>query len=167
MSARRATPWLAILLLLAVAHLGMTCDPTSPPPPDHWLQVEVENVYPAGAGYFLETSVFVHTDAPFQAIDLSVDWQGEDLTVRPILHADFDDDGVPFGPPLPIGVATGPIALRDVRHDTPAPSGGVCVAQLWLYAPNGGEVTVDASGVVGRPDGTTATLASGAITHTP
>jgi hypothetical protein len=168
MNRRTLFTWWVPLALAASAQLGVSCDLGSPPPtPNTAVRLEIENVYPAGAGYFLEVSLFVDSTQPFQAIDLTLDWQGSGLTVRPILHPDFDDDGAPFGAPLPLGLETGPFDLVDVRHVTPAPPGEVCVAQIWVYAPNGGEAHIDASGGLGRPDGSVAITAPDSITYLP
>jgi hypothetical protein len=168
MSSRTPLVWFATLALVAAAQLGVSCDPGAPPTtPNTSVRLEIENVYPAGAGYFLEVSLFVDSTQPFQAIDLSVDWQGAGLSVRPTLHPDFDDDGVPFGAPLPLSLEVGPYDLVDLRHATPAPAGEVCVAQIWVFAPNGGETRVDASGALGRPDGSVAHAAPDSITYLP
>jgi len=165
---RTAILWLAALALAAATQLGASCYSSTPPPaPDTSLRLEVQNVYPAGSGYFLVLSLFVDSAQPFQAFDVSADWQGDSLTVRPLLDGEFDDDGTPFGAPLPIGIQTGPIGLRDVHHATPAPSGTVRVAEFWVNAPNGGATSLSVKGTLGRPDGSLATAAAGSLTYTP
>ena len=151
MRARRT--WIAIAVLAVPLMLGAQC--TLPPvaTPGTSTALELVTAYPMPSGYFLQLSLRVDTDQSFQAIDVTLDWQGDSLRLRPLLDPEFDDDGVALNGPLPLEVAAPPYQLADLRHGDAAVTGSVGLLNVWLRAPTGGDSEVTATVTLARPDG--------------
>jgi hypothetical protein len=156
MSSRHPLPQLLLALVALLSlQLGGDCgggyvDPDSPPA---MLHVQPGKVFYFSGGYFLRVDVSVTTSEPFQAWDLTLEWNTdvlEELGSQP--HADFDDDGSFFGEEQ-VDQGAGRANLVDLRHGGEGASGTVYVARTWFIARSGGAADVHVHGEVASGDG--------------
>ena len=152
MKARRPA-WIAIVALVLPFLLGVQHCGQPGPDPGTSLDLALVSVFPTPGGYFLQLALRVDTDQSIQSVEISLDWQGDSVAIRPFLDAEFDDDGVALGGPLPLTVATPPFVMADLRHGAAAVSGDIGLAEIWVSAPYGGATDFTAAVVMARPDG--------------
>lgn len=163
MRPRRLRIWTAVLLGVLAFATGGTCGGESSSGsrsakssgPTAALRVEPAQVVYFAGGYYLKVDVYVDADAPMQAWDTTLSWNGglEHLATAPA--PEFDDDGAFFQSSLDPGSQT--LALVDLRHSSGI-SGDTRVAEMWLVAWNGGTANVTIQGAVADGAGTPFTI---------
>jgi hypothetical protein len=116
------------------------------------LRVEPAQVVYFAGGYYLKVDVYVSTNDPVQAWDITLGWNTANLDhLATDPTPEFDDDGVFFQSVLDADAGT--LTLVDLRH-TSEISGDLRIAQMWLVAGNGGTANVTVQGAVTDGAGT-------------
>lgn len=149
----RRPAWIAIVALVLPLLLGVQQCGEPVADPGTSLDLELVGVFPLPTGYLLQLALRFDTDQSIQAVDVTLDWQGDPVIIRPFLDEEFDDDGLALGGPLPAVVWTSPFSMADLRHGDAAVTGDIRLAEIWVLALNGGDASVTASAVLARPDG--------------
>lgn len=156
MSGRRQLPLLvAALAAVLPLQLGGSCggDVVDPSHPPALLHVEPAQVFYFSGGYFLRVDLSVTTTEPFQAWDLTLEWNTDVLEeLGSLTHPDFDDDGSFFGGEQ-VDQGAGRANLVDLRHGGTGVSGTVYVASTWFVALSGGAADVRVDGEVASING--------------
>jgi len=147
-----------VLAIVLSGSMGLTCedflaDPSTVEVPVQ-LRLEVVQTYRfVSSAYIAIVDIVVVADAPVQAVDMGISWEGPAITIASAIpHHDFDDDGKLFSTgALGTHAITG---IVDLRHGAPTAQTVFRTARVALMIQNTGATsTLRATGKIAGPDG--------------